>query len=798
MLALFISASAAAQKKVTISGHITDIASGETLIGAGILEKESGLGAVTNNFGYYTLTIPSGEYDFHFSYVGYSEKVMRIDMRRDTVVNVALETGETLSSSHIVARKDAGIQSTYLGAIDIPAAQIKNTPVLFGEADVLKVLQMMPGVQGGNEGFSGIYVRGGGPDENLIMLDGVPIYNVDHMLGIFSVFQPEAVKKVTLYKGSFPARYGGRVSSIVDIRTNDGNMKENHGTVSIGLISDKLHLEGPIIKDKLAYSVSARGMHTVLYAPVIKMVLKDAYANYYFYDLNGKVTWRLSDRDRFYFGAYHGRDRFVYDEKNEGEGTETIGTQTTHHNYKDRTDVRVFWGNTVGSARWNHVFNSKLFANTTLSYNRYRMVMGAGSTETDIVDGVTTSSRYHLDYHSGIRDFGIRTDFDYTPSPKHLVKFGTEYLWHTFIPERMSAVDREVNGADIQVDTTIHFADPKKKYRGHELSFYAEDDFSVGEHLTFNPGVHLSMFNTEGRTYWSLQPRVSAKFATGTGYSFKAGYARMAQYVHLLSSAQISLPVDLWVPITKDIRPVTSDQYSIGAYYDGIKGWEFSVEAYLKNMRNILEYKDGTLMLGTSEGWENRVEMGEGTAKGIEFLVQKTAGKTTGWLAYTLAKTDRIFPDGSINNGERFPYKYDRRHCIDLSVDHRFNKKWGINATWTFATGGTTTVPVRQVAVFSPYGYITDAQYVDHRNNFRIPPSHRLNIGCNLHKERRRGESIWNFSVYNAYNRMNPNFVFMDYGPDYDNNGNYAGTSLKMKKITILPLLPSVSWTRNF
>ena len=798
MLALFISTSAAAQKKVTISGHITDIASGETLIGAGILEKESGLGAVTNNFGYYTLTIPAGEYDFHFSYVGYSEKVMRIDMRRDTVVNVALEAGETLSSSHIVARKDAGIQSTYLGAIDIPAAQIKNTPVLFGEADVLKVLQMMPGVQGGNEGFSGIYVRGGGPDENLIMLDGVPIYNVDHMLGIFSVFQPEAVKKVTLYKGSFPARYGGRVSSIVDIRTNDGNMKENHGTVSIGLISDKLHLEGPIIKDKLAYSVSARGMHTVLYAPVIKMVLKDAYANYYFYDLNGKVTWRLSDRDRFYFGAYHGRDRFVYDEKNEGEGTETIGAQTTHHKYKDRTDVGVFWGNTVGSARWNHVFNSKLFANTTLSYNRYKMVMGAGSAETDIVDGVTTSSRYHLDYHSGIRDFGIRADFDYTPSPKHLVKFGTEYLWHTFIPERMSAVDREVNGAEVQVDTTIHFADPKKKYRGHELSFYAEDDFSIGEHLTFNPGVHLSMFNTEGRTYWSLQPRVSAKFSTGTGYSFKAGYARMAQYVHLLSSAQISLPVDLWVPITKDIRPVTSDQFSVGAYYDGIKGWEFSVEAYLKNMRNILEYKDGTLMLGTSEGWEKRVEMGEGTAKGIEFLVQKTAGKTTGWLAYTLAKTDRIFPDGSINNGERFPYKYDRRHSIDLSVDHRFNKKWGINATWSFATGGTTTVPVRQVAVQLPDGNIWDAQYVDHRNNFRIPPSHRLNIGCNLHKERRRGESIWNFSVYNAYNRMNPNFVFMDYGPDYDNNGNYTGTSLKMKKITILPILPSVSWTRNF
>jgi hypothetical protein len=306
------------------------------------------------------------------------------------------------------------------------------------------------------------------------------------------------------------------------------------------------------------------------------------------------------------------------------------------------------------------------------------------------------------------------------------------------------------------------------------------------------------MFNTEGRTYWSLQPRVSAKVSAGNGLSIKAGYARMAQYVHLLSSAQISLPVDLWVPITKDIRPVTSDQFSAGVYYDKIKGWEFSIEGYLKKMNNILEYKDGTLMLGTSDGWENRVEMGEGTARGIEFLVQKTAGKTTGWFAYTLAKSDRIFPDGSINNGERFPYKYDRRHSIDISVDHRFNKTWGIDGAWSFATGGTTTVPVRQVAVLHPDGYIVDAQYVDHRNNFRIPPSHRLNLGASYHKERRRGETVWNLSVYNVYNQMNPNFVFMDYGPDYDKNGNRIGTSLKMKKITILPILPSISWTRNF
>lgn len=798
MLAVLCGPAAYAQKKVTISGHITDSASGETLIGAGILEGKSMTGAVTNNFGYYTLTLPSGEYDFQYSYVGYEDQTFHVKMVRDTVINVTLNPGEVLQSSHIVAQKDAGIQSTYLGAIDIPAAQIKNTPVLFGEADVLKVLQMMPGVQGGTEGFSGIYVRGGGPDENLILLDGVPIYNVDHMLGIFSVFQPEAVKKVTLYKGSFPARYGGRVSSIVDIRTNDGNMKETHGTVSVGLISDKLHLEGPIIKDKLSYSVSARGMHTLLYGPVIRTLLKDAYANYYFYDLNGKLTWRLSDKDRFFLGAYHGRDRFVYEENWDGEGTITIGEETTYSKQQSRTDMGMFWGNTVGSARWNHVFNSKLFANTTVSYNRYQMVMDAGARETEIENGIKYVNRYHLDYRSGIRDLSTRIDFDYNPSPSHLVKFGTEYIRHTFIPERMSAVNNEVQGKDVKLDTTLYFTDPKKVYKGNELSFYVEDDISAGRHLTLNPGVHLSMFNTEGRTYWSLQPRVSAKLSTDAGLLFKVGYARMAQYVHLLSSAQISLPVDLWVPITKDIRPVTSDQFSVGAYYDRIKGWEFSIEGYLKKMDNILEYKDGTLMLGTSEGWEKWVEMGQGTAKGLELLIQKTSGKTTGWLAYTLSKSDRIFPDGSINNGERFPYKYDRRHCIDLSIDHRFNKRWEVDAAWSFATGGTTTVPVREVAVQTPDGYIHEAQWVDHRNNFRIPPSHRLSVGFSHHRQCRRGESILNLSVYNVYNQMNPNFVFMDYGADYDENGNYLGTTLKMKKITILPILPSISWTRNF
>ena len=781
-----------AQRKVTVSGHITDVKSGETLIGAGLLEEKRQIGAATNEFGYYTLTLSAGECAFQYSYVGYESQVMRMNLQRDTVINVALEPGETLSSAQVVARKDAGIQSSYLGSIDIPVARIQNAPVIFGEADVLKAIQMMPGVQGGTEGTAGLYVRGGGPDENLILLDGVPIYNVDHMLGLFSVFQTEAVKKVRLYKGSFPARYGGRVSSIVDIRTNDGNMKQTRGSLSVGLISDKVHVEGPILKDKLSYSFSARGMHTVLYAPLIKVLMKGNYANYYFYDLNGKLTWRASDKDRFYLGVYQGEDRLLYKVKDQRS------PDTRDYSTQSRTNLGIHWGNTVASLRWNHIFNSQLFANTTVAFNRYQMVMEAGTAETIIEDGIKTVSRFNLDYRSGIRDWSARMDFDYTPDPRHLVKFGAEYIYHSFIPERLSSLNMQTEDKKTVLDTTVHFTDPKRLYSGHDLSVYAEDDWSLGEHLTVNPGIRTSLFSTEGRSYFSLQPRIGARVSMDGGFSVKAGYSRMAQYVHLLSSSEISLPVDLWVPITKDIRPVTSDQLSAGLYYDGLKGWEFSVEGYFKQMHNILEYKDGTLMLGSSDGWEKRVEMGEGRAMGLELFIQKTSGRTTGFLAYTLAKSDRICPDGSINNGERFPYKYDRRHALDISVEHKFNKHWDINAVWSFASGGTTTVPVRTQAVLLPDGRVRQADLVDHRNNFRIPPSHRLNLGINWHFWIRRVEGIVNLSVYNVYNQMNPNFVFINYGTLYDEKDKPVGTGLTMSKITILPILPSMNFTLNF
>ena len=804
LLAAFLAAfSAAAQTRgtATVSGYITDQTSGETLIGAGVLVEDSArktpIGAVTNAYGYYTLTIPRGKVTLQYSYVGYESVGMELDLQRDTTVNIVLNPSAQIKEATVVAQKDAGIQSTYLGAIDIPLVHIQRTPVVFGEADVLKAIQLMPGVQGGNEGFTGLYVRGGGPDENLILLDGVPIYNVDHMLGILSVFQTEAVKKVTLYKGSFPARYGGRVSSIVDIRTNDGNMKETHGSIGLGALTEKFHLEGPIIKDKLSYSLSARGLHTVFFDPIIRYCGKkytdegeDVYANYFFYDLNGKVTWRLSDSDRFFLASYNGRDQLNVKYTEDGSYQDTEGY--------NRTKLGLGWGNNVVSLRWNHVFSSQLFANTTVAYNRYRMTMNSGMwSRGTSYDGTRYRYDFDIDYLSGIRDWSGKLDFDYVPSPRHLVKFGAEYLHHTFLPQTLTAVTYSEEGND--KNNTNDTYGNTTPFKGHDMSLYVEDDFSVTDHLTFNPGLHLSLFNTDGKSYWSLQPRVSAKYAWDGGWSLKAGYARMAQYVHLLSSAQISLPVDLWVPITKDIEPVTSDQFSTGVYYDGIKGWEFSVEGYYKAMHNILEYKDGTVMIATNTGWETKVEMGDGRAMGLEFFVQKTAGSLTGWIAYTLAKSDRQFPNGTINLGERFPYKYDRRHNFNINANWQVTPRIDLSATFVFATGGTTTLPVRQTAFLAPGDqYVHSADFVEHRNNYRLPSSHHLNVGANFHRKKRHGERIWTLGVYNVYNQMNPNLVFMHYETKRATPESEPVTNLVMEKVTILPIVPSVSYTYQF
>ena len=796
---LFVSQAVFSQNKntITISGLITDVASGETLIGAGAMVGKDG--AVTNNFGFYSLSVPrtSGKVDITYSYVGYTTQTISVPAQKDTTVNVTLVPGASLEEAVVTAQRESGIDATKMSAIEVPIAAIKSAPALFGEADVLKTIQMLPGVQGGTEGFSGLYVRGGGPDENLLLLDGIPVYNAEHMLGIFSVFQPEAVKKVTLYKGAFPARYGGRISSILDVRTNDGNLYETHGSIGISMISDKLHLEGPIWKGKTSYSISARGMHSIFLTPIIKLSGFDG--NYFFYDLDAKLTHRFSDRDRLYFNVYNGLDDFYYRYKDDSS-TYTGGTLTENQN------LSIRWGNTVSALRWNHVMSPKLFANTTVAYNHYKMKMGSDLVSREVQqNGTIDNNQYKFDYRSGMRDWVAKVDFDYTPTPSQQVKFGADYTYHTFIPETLSTYAQETSGGMVQLDTTITMKSNGAQI-GHEVSLYVEDDIRLGNRLTLNPGVHASLFATQGKTYWSLEPRMSAKLNFTPDWAVKASYSRMSQYVHLLSSSQLSLPVDLWVPITKNIRPETSNQYSLGFYYNGIPGWEFSLEGYYKSIDNVLEYKEGVAFLFDSSGWENKVEVGSGRAMGLELFIEKTMGKTTGWLGYTLAKSDRLFP--TINHGERFPYRYDRRHNINLVLNHKFNEKFDFSATWNYASGGVTTLPERRVAMISPSGDIQYTDFVTSRNNYRLPSSHTLNLGFNFHKKHNRGEGIWNLSVYNAYNHMNPSLVLKsnnEYGTmtsRWDEDGTSQQfkqvSEVQLKKITLLPFFPSVGYTRTF
>lgn len=776
-------------QKFTVSGYVTDIESGESLIGAGVLSGgEAKTGVSTNEFGWYNVSLREGRTTIEYHYVGYEPKTIAFDLNKDTVINVTLSPSTTLSEAVVVARNNAGIRSTNMSALDVPISQVIKSPTLFGESDIIKFLQMLPGVQGGMEGTTGIHVRGGSQDENLVMLDGIPIYNIDHVLGIFSVFTPEAVKKVTFYKGAFPARYGGRISSIVDVRTNDGNLKETHGVVSVGMLTSRVHVEGPLKQDKTSFSLSFRGMHTLFYQPFIKLAMKDeAKANFYFYDANAKFSHKFDDRNRLYLGIYNGWDKLtvddLYDEDSGSEGTFS----------KSADKYRIGWGNTIAAMRLNHIFSSTLFSNTTVAFNNYRMSI---ENKYNNSYGTQYINDYSYKYKSGITDGSARMDFEWTPNSSNSVRFGGEYTFHTFKPETSSFTNKAVEGGTVQTDSTYNELDGRK-LRGHEASAFIEDDIFIGERLSFNPGLHYTAFYTDGKFYNSLQPRLSARMDLGKGYAVKAAYSRMAQYVHLLTSSDISLPTDLWVPITKNIKPVIGDHYSIGAYYSGLKGWEFSLEGYYKKTKNIVEYQDGATVMGTSANWYDKVSMGEGRSYGAEIFVQKTLGKTTGFVSYTLSKSDRIFRDGMVNNGRWYPYKYDRRHNLVVSVFHKFSDRVDVAGNFVFTTGGTTTVPTRQIVAIAPDGTSTYDDYVPYKNNYRLPCSHRLNLGVNLHKQKRHGERIWNFSIYNVYNAMNPNLVYSD--TDYNaEDGNVTTNTIRIKKITLLPFMPSISYTFKF
>ena len=787
-----------AGRKYTISGYVTDGVSSETVIGANIFENYRQQGTTTNPYGFYSITLPEGEVSLKFSYLGYEGEAYRFSLHADTLLNIQMQSNNLLQEVVVLSDKtETGNVATHMGANEIPIAQIKHTPSILGEADVMKTIQLMPGVQAGIDGSAGLYVRGGGPDQNLVLLDGVPVYNVDHLFGFFSVFTPEAVKKVTLFKSSFPARFGGRLSSVIDVRTNDGDMNKYHGVISIGLLTSKINIEGPIIKNKTSFNISARRSYIDLLAK--PFMPKDDKIGYYFYDINAKINHKFSDRSRLFLSLYNGKDHF----------SERIKDDEFARDYEYYNYGKMSWGNTLVSTRWNYIFNNRLFSNTTISYNKYKFNVESYTQDQHTINEEKKISRYSTDYRSGIQDLSYQIDFDYNPNPNNHIKFGTQYTYHSFRPEVMTS--RVTNRTDdVTNSDTLYNNMANSRIYAHEISAYAEDNLKIGSQFRVNFGLHFSIFHVQKKSYFSAQPRISARYQLNSKVALKASYTQMSQYIHLLASAPMAMPTDLWVPVTKEIKPMKSHQYSLGGYYTGIPGWEFSVESYFKDMRNVLEYKDGFSFIGSSSGWEENVEMGHGRSMGIEFMAQKTIGKTTGWVSYTLAKSDRKFSAGGINNGERFPYKYDRRHSVNLTLNHQFSSRIDIGASWVFYTGGTTTIPEESTTVIYPTGSwynfynnyyhdngnlpgLGEVPYIEHRNNYRMPATHRLNIGINFNKKTKHGMRTWNISFYNVYNAMNPTFVYKSSKKDEQQQ-----LKTVIKKYTLLPLIPSFTYTYKF
>lgn len=771
LLILWIPASA--QKKVTLSGYVKDAASGESLIGSAIYVQEAQTGVSTNVYGFYSVSLPPGSYTVSCSSLGYDTRTQTLNLIESRELNVALEP-HTVQAEEVVisdVRADHNVESTQMGVISLTTEQIKKLPVIFGESDILKAIQLLPGVQSAGEGQSGFYVRGGGPDQNLVLLDDAVVYNTGHLFGFFSVFNSDAIKNVTLIKGGMPAQYGGRLSSVVDVSMKEGNNREYHGEGGIGLIASRLTLEGPIVKEKGSFMLSGRRTYVdIITKPFLKGDAKGS--GYYFYDANLKANYRLGARDRIYLSGYFGRDVFSFNSSN----------------FK----AHVPWGNTTGTLRWNHQFNDKLFVNTTAVYNDYNFQFSGSQNDFDIT------------LASGIRDWNAKTDFDYYTTFNHHIKFGANYTYHTFTPNQVSG---KSGTTELQPNNAL------KKY-AHEAGIYLSDEFDIGSFLKVNAGIRYSWFGQVGpyadyrsdgngnrtdstlyapgqlvKSYGGWEPRLNLRFALGANSSLKASVSKTYQYIHLVSNNGSTLPTDIWMPSTLLVQPQKAWQYSLGFFKNFFdNAVETSVEVYYKDMRNQREYRAGYTPTSLRDP-ELDLVSGTGEAYGAEFFINKTKGRFTGWIGYTLSWTWRQFKE--LNFGERFPAKYDRRHDISLVGSYELNKKITFSGVFIFGTGNAITLPTGYY--FIEQNLIQEYSKI---NQYRIFPYHRLDLSViytpkgNTNK---RLKGSWAFSIYNVYSRQNPYIIYVD------TEGTLrSGASVKVKQISIFPILPSITYNFKF
>ncbi|SHJ13354.1 CarboxypepD_reg-like domain-containing protein [Hymenobacter daecheongensis DSM 21074] len=772
--------------KFTISGYVRDQATGENLIGVAVVNPGTGQGTATNTYGFYTLTLPASADSVRLlvSYLGYERARLAVKAERNVSHTFQLRASSSeLGNVEIVGSKEEKIaQSTRMGTINVPITQIKLLPALLGETDVLKVLQLLPGVQSGGEGQSGLYVRGGSPDQNLVLLDGTPVYNAAHLFGFFSVFNADAINNVELIKGGFPARYGGRLSSVLDISMKEGNMKEFHGEGAVGIVASKLTLEGPIKKDTASFIISARRTYLdILARPLIAAAAAsegaEATIGYFFHDLNGKLNWKLGSRDRLYLSAYTGYDKFY---------------ARTKDNFNDdeysKLNSGLGWGNLTSALRWNHVVNDQLFMNTHFTYSKYQF--NVGITQEDRrrdggPNGQLRTDKFDLRYLSNIRDLSLKTDLDYVPSPDHYIRFGGQYILHSFRPGALQAKDNSNPENDLKSG---------EQKLGSEAGLYAEDDYRLTDRLKVNGGLRLNGFLVDNKLYPSLEPRLAARYLLTEDWSLKAAYARTTQYIHLLTNSGIGLPTDLWVPATAKVKPQRAQQISIGAarnlrFKD--EDYELSFESYYKPMQNLIEYREGASFLGTTDNkWEDKVTSGKGWAYGAELFLQKKSGRTTGWVGYTLAWSKRRFPE--LNQGRIYPYKYDRRHDMSVVVIHTFTPTITLSGTWVYGTGNATTLSEGR------FNLGQGGQYEDYgpRNSYRMRAYHRLDLDLSHTKKKRWGEVVNSFSLYNAYSRRNPYYLYFQQGYQ-DSNGNVQQKP-SYRQVSLFPIIPSFSKSFKF
>jgi len=766
LLGLLPSTLSAQNSKLTISGTVKDSLTGEALIGATIkMEQQGKVGVVTNGYGYYSLSVDAGSYTLYVSYIGYQTIALKVNISKSIKLNIEINASNSLNEVTVTGgtRKNENVLSPQMGVNKLSMSDIANVPVLLGEKDIIKTIELLPGVKSTGDANTGFYVRGGNSDENLILLDGATVYNASHLFGFFSTFNSDAIKEVNLYKGGMSAEYGGRMSSVLDIKMDEGNNKQFTAEGGIGLISSRIKIEGPIVKNKSSFMISARRTYADLFLKLSSDTSVKS-SSLYFYDINAKANYQFDDKNTIYLSGYFGKD--------------DVGLKGTFS-----TD----WGNSSGTIRWNHLFSSKLFSNTSFIYSKYNYTI------------INYTANDNLNVFSKIEDFSLKQDFDYFIANNNTLHFGITAVHHTVVPGNVTTSPGSSFNPKI-IENRYAF----------ESAAYASDNWQIGDKLNLVYGVRLNFFDLFGpgnfstydaagnmlnskyyasgksvTTYWNFEPRFSASYTINSRSSVKVSYNQNSQNIHLLSNSTSSLPTDLYVMSSNNIKPGIAKQVALGYYrnFDEDR-FEFSTEVYYKWLSNEIDYQDNAQLVANNNV-ESELVYGSGRAYGIELFLKKKYGRYNGWIGYTLSKTERRFD--AINNGNYFPARQDRTQDLSFVNMYNLSKRWSVSAVLTYGTGNAVTYPAGkyQLAGITTY-------YYGQRNGSRLPVNSRLDLGATLEgKQHKSYHSSWTFSIYNAYNRKNPySVIFRDSG-DKPPHTEAVETSL-------FGIIPSVTWNFKF